>query len=527
VQTLVNANSALTFAYDDAMQLLGETQDINAPVNLSAKTVGYAYDLDGNRAGLTYPSGTVLGYGYTARNQTGSVTADGGPLAAFTYALDGKRTGRTLLANGTSTGYDYDSADQLKAVRHLMNTTSLQRFDYMLDAAGNRTSRSESATGFQPVTDAYGYDAADQLTEVKYTFDAGTSAHSRKMTYSYDPAGNRQSLVEDADGSGPGGTTTVPYVANDLNQYTTIDGLAAPQHDASGNMQVVQFRLGDAAWSYSWDAQNRLIGGSNGATTFSFAYDARNRCVARTFNGVTTVNVYDGWELIEERTDADAVAALTLHGPGTDEPLARVTGAGTFYYHHDGLGSTTVLSDATGAVVERVTYDVYGLPSFFDSAFIPQPASLAGNRLLFTDREWFAALRLNDHRNRYYSPDIGRWLSRDPIGEEGGINLYNYVRNEPESATDPDRLYPEYLPPVRQPRVPHNETLARAMFMQLFLPPVGLRPMDVPTRVCRRSDVLSHCRNSAMKRFQGRIPLVNTFGKASLHPVDGTPSYST
>jgi len=41
--------------------------------------------------------------------------------------------------------------------------------------------------------------------------------------------------------------------------------------------------------------------------------------------------------------------------------------------------------------------------------------------------------------------------------------------------------------------------------------------------VCRRSDVLSHWRNNAMKRFPGRIPLVNTFGKASLHPVDGTP----
>ena len=47
-----------------------------------------------------------------------------------------------------------------------------------------------------------------------------------------------------------------------------------------------------------------------------------------------------------------------------------------------------------------------------------------------------------------------------------------------------------------------------------------------PGRVCRRSDVLSRWRNNAMKRFQGRIPLVNTFGKASLHPVDGTPSWA-
>lgn len=56
----MNASSALTFAYDDAGQIVSETQDVNAPVNLPAKTVEYTYDADGSRAALTYPSGTVL-----------------------------------------------------------------------------------------------------------------------------------------------------------------------------------------------------------------------------------------------------------------------------------------------------------------------------------------------------------------------------------------------------------------------------------------------------------------------------------
>ena len=63
-------------------------------------------------------------------------------------------------------------------------------------------------------------------------------------------------------------------------------------------------------------------------------------------------------------------------------------------------------------------------------------------------------------------------------------------------------------------------TANRSMFVEVMHRKLRVRPQ----RVCRRSDVLSHWRNNAMKRFQGRIPLVNTFGKASLHPVDGTPA---
>ena len=170
--------------------------------------------------------------------------------------------------------------------------------------------------------------------------------------------------------------------------------------------------------------------------TFSFAYDARNRCVARTINGTTTLNLYDGWNLIEERTATDTQLARYLHGAGTDELLARVTPAGTTYYHHDGLGSVTHLTDSAGAPVESYTYDIYGHPTIKDATGTVLTASAVGNRFLFTGREWLAELGLQDNRNRYYQPEIGRWLSRDPIGEEGGVNLYGYVENDPANWVD-------------------------------------------------------------------------------------------
>jgi YD repeat-containing protein len=122
-------------------------------------------------------------------------------------------------------------------------------------------------------------------------------------------------------------------VANPVNQYTLIDSLAAPAYDADGNTTSIQFPpvgagSASAVWSYQYDAQNRLIGGTDGTHSFSFAYDARSRCVARTIDGTTTANLYDRWSLIEERTATDTELAHHLHGAALDEVLCTVTASG-------------------------------------------------------------------------------------------------------------------------------------------------------------------------------------------------------
>jgi len=344
--------------------------------------------------------------------------------------LAGNRVRKTL-ENGTSTGYSFDAAQRLLAVNHTLGSASLN-LAYTLNPVGNRTARAESyASGTRRET--YGYDAIDQLVETRLN-PVGT-ADQRRVTYSYDAAGNRTRVVEDADGSGPGPAQDRVYSANALNQYTSISGFAAPVHDIDGNTTRLQSGL--RIWSYEYDAQNRLVSGTDGATTFQFRYDARNRCVSRVINGEVRYLTYDGWSLLEERDNAGQSRAKHVHGGALDEVLATVTPGGTRYLHEDGLGSVVALTGLTGAVVERVRYDAYGQPEHLTPAGVVSAVSPTGNRFLFTGREWFPELGLQDNRHRYYHPGVGRWLSRDPIGEAGGMNLYGYVGNSPVNWVDP------------------------------------------------------------------------------------------
>jgi RHS repeat-associated protein len=140
---------------------------------------------------------------------------------------------------------------------------------------------------------------------------------------------------------------------------------------------------------------------------------------------------------LEDRDNAGRLSAKHFHGVAVDEVLATVTPAGARYLHQDGLGNVVALTDETGSVLERVRYDAYGQPEHLTAAGAVSGVSPTGNRFLFTGREWFPELGLQDNRHRYYHPGVGRWLSRDPIGELGGLNLYGYVGNRPMSSVDP------------------------------------------------------------------------------------------
>jgi RHS repeat-associated protein len=433
--TLTNSASALTFTYDAAGQLLSETQDLNAPVNLAPLTVSYTYDVDGNRSGMTYPGGSAVSYTYSERNQLSAVTAGSPPpLVIYTYDAGGLRTGKTL-ENGTNTAYTYDDATRLTALAHRRGTASFLSEFYGYNAADNVLSRGEQVGTAAPAYDVYGYDSIDQLTGVQYSVANPNTPQNpaRSVAYVYDVVGNRSGVADTAINGG----SPTPYSVNLLNQYTAIDGVAMPTYNVNGGVTRLQTKLSQPVWNYTYDAQNRLTGGtSSNGDGFTFAYDARNRCVARTINGATWLNVWDGWKLLSELDSSGAEQARYIFGPGFDEALCRISSAGASYYHHDKLGSTVALTDINGGLIERTAYDAYGTPAFFDASGSVVAASPSGNRLLFTGREWFASLSLNDHRNRYYAPEIGRWLNRDLIGERGGFNLYSYARNKPVTRID-------------------------------------------------------------------------------------------
>ena len=235
------------------------------------------------------------------------------------------------------------------------------------------------------------------------------------------------------------------YTANALNQYTYINSQALT-YDAKGNL------LQRAGWAYTWDAHNRLRSAAPGTpqagnTRLTFAYDGRNRCAARRnytwTDGAweltsTLFLTYSDWNLIEERDAEGTLAAAYVHGPVVDDLLARITPTGTLYYHADAQHNTVAVTDSQAIVLERYTYDIFGLPTVHDAVtYATFSGTTVGNRFLFQGREWLAGVKLNDHRNRLYSPEMHRWLSRDPVFEKGGFNLYRFVDNGPLMFVDP------------------------------------------------------------------------------------------
>ncbi|NBU72419.1 MAG: hypothetical protein EBS53_13425, partial [Bacteroidetes bacterium] len=410
-----NAASLITYSYDAANQLLRETQSVTGQ---TPQTLSYSYDLDGNRTGVQYPSGSQLGLGYNGRNLPASIVVEGTSMASFAYDGNGKRVSRTL-ENGITTSATYDTASRLTGL-----SSPVASYSYSLDSLGRRTTRSES-TSLGVKRDSYAYDPISQLTGVNYSSGA-------KTTYAYDALGNRTSVTTSAGGN----ISTIPYLANACNQYTQIGGLLVSS-DANGNLTSDQ-----NGNTYSYDAQNRLVSARSGTNTMSVAYDAQNRVVSRTLNGVMNSYAYDGWNLIEDYDGAGNELARYIHGPQSDELLAKISPTGAVYYIQDGNQNVTTITDESGAVLERYTYDVYGAATITDAGGNTLTVSGVGNRFLFTGREYIAEIGLYDYRNRVYSASLGRFLQTDPIRfEAGDINIYRYVGNGPVNWRDPLGLW--------------------------------------------------------------------------------------
>jgi RHS repeat-associated protein len=101
------------------------------------------------------------------------------------------------------------------------------------------------------------------------------------------------------------------------------------------------------------------------------------------------------------------------------------------YYYQDELGSTSHIANASGALLEYYKYDLYGKPTYFSSTSQQLNSSTYAVKDLFTGQRWIPEIGLYDDRNRFMSPDIGRFLQPDPIGFKGDVsNLYRYCGND-------------------------------------------------------------------------------------------------
>ncbi len=135
------------------------------------------------------------------------------------------------------------------------------------------------------------------------------------------------------------------------------------------------------------------------------------------------------------------------YGPGVDNIQSMTTydqngnPAETYYYIKDASNTVHVLVDEDGLIVEYYYYDAFGNFKMRDKDYNLITESVYGNRFLFQGREYDYDTALYYFRARWYEPETGRWLSPDPIGISGGLNLYAFCGNDPVNFVDPSGLF--------------------------------------------------------------------------------------
>jgi RHS repeat-associated protein len=109
--------------------------------------------------------------------------------------------------------------------------------------------------------------------------------------------------------------------------------------------------------------------------------------------------------------------------------IRRKRGGEELYVLKDYLDPAAII-DTGGNVVERFGYDAFGPARFMAPDFSPRPSSAADWNFLFHAEFLDEDTGLYNYGYRYYNPELGRWISRDPIGERGGLNLYGFLHND-------------------------------------------------------------------------------------------------
>ena len=433
--SITDATGTRTFTYNDALQLAAETN--------TQGVLQYTFDPQGRPVGLDAGPNYSVRYGFDAQGRFSTVSNNAaGAVGTATYSYV---SGSDLVA-----GYTTDTPFSLMRVyepnRNLIasitnsfGAVSLSRFDYVNDQISHRVQRKD--VDLSTVTsNLFAYNARSELTNAQLSTNG--------FYYSYDPIGNRVAATNN--------TEVWSYAANSLNQYSQITNNQLPitaSYDLDGNM------TGYKDWTFAWDAENRLVLASNATTVVSNLYDYMSRRVAKVVNGQVFSYTYQGWAMIGESRATSTNSYVygldlsgTAQGAGTIGGILSVTAnqdgaTTTAFYGSDANGNVTALVGTNGAVLASYSYDPFGntLAKSGDLADV--------NPFQFSTKYLDSETGLYYFGYRSYQPELGRWTAKDPISEIGllnvtssdvldvythadsgtvlGINLYNYVYNEP------------------------------------------------------------------------------------------------
>lgn len=386
----------------------------------SMQRLEYVYYPDGSLSTLTWLNGAsvagVWNYGYDGAGRMTSMSNSFGETTRYAYDGEGKLKSQSN-ANGTTTAYSYNKArgwpTQITQ-RALGNTFASYALTY--DDGANTVGNLTGVTEADGSTAAYTYDFLYRLTS-----EGRVGENEYTRTFGYDNAGNVEQVNGIAFGTYDG-----------ANKLTVLAG-GKTTHDGDGNLTSVQ-GAGLALGRFFWDDRSKLLRQSQGLRTVAYACDGMGkRVMSQVGTGTKTFYIFNGDLLLGEVQNGVASAAYTWGADGlVSERIGGQQGK-SLWYHYGPQGETRQLTDVTGGVLDTYSYSAYGVP-LTTSGSDPNPFRYGGKYGYYSDGGPMGAILCGA---RWYSPQLMRWVSRDPVGYRGGDNLYAYVADNPLKWVDP------------------------------------------------------------------------------------------
>jgi RHS repeat-associated protein len=396
-------NGAASYTYDNR----GRQKILTQTITGLTRTKQLDYNGLDQVITAIYPDGEVVNYSYDNGDNLVKLSGAVTYLNSLEYFATDKIS-NMIYGSGARIDYDYyDTAVEtdssagtacsyrLKQIR-VSKSDDLINLNYQYDKAANIKVKNDSLNS--KYSETYGYDDLNRMT-------SASSASYGQKTFRYDTLNN----ILEKDGCVHRYDATHPYTV-------VNDGRYAYSYDANGN----QIQRSDGR-ILSWDYENRVTAITDGGTYY---YDGDGRRIAKNENGVVTYYFFNDYE---EEYKAGVKSNIVKYYFANNQRVAENSSVdGVRYYIQDHLGSTSAITDATGALVLRTNNAPYGE--------IADTQGDSSVRYTFTGKEqdgtglyYFGA--------RFYDPEVGRFISVDPAMD--GVNWYAYCYNNPVKYIDP------------------------------------------------------------------------------------------
>lgn len=390
LQELTSSDGTIhhTFIYDTLGQLRHATDHV--------LQTSLARELDpfGNILSETFNNNYTLAKTYDAFNRPLTLQLPDGSLITYHY-----NPLYLCQASRDSYTHTFDNYDLFGNLVSENNGEIIHRYDLK-----GRHTHLQSSYFAQECT----YDPCDNLSY--------SAINNRPNTYTYDDLSqlsseNRRNYSFDSNYNPTNAST------NDLNELLSFED-ATCKYDLNGN-QILK-----NATTYTYDPLNRLLTAQN----ISFTYDPLGRRLSKTLKGTTENYLYDGSEEIAALNPDDSLKQLRIQGLSSS--IALEIDGQTLIPYHDIQNNLRLILNSSKKLLASYDYTAFGQET--------TPASPLFIPWRYASKRIDPELNLLYFGQRYYDPQLGRWLTPDPAGFLDSHNLYQYTFNNPFRYMDPD-----------------------------------------------------------------------------------------